>query len=921
MKSKLLLIGVDSADWEIIQTMADHGKLPAFAHLLKQGAAGPIASLRPQLSPILWTSIATGKRSEKHGIHGMVEASPDGTTVQPVTSSSRRTSALWNMVGEAGGRSIVLGWWPSHPAEEIAGVMVSNLFARATHPYGQPWPVVERSVHPSALTREFEEIRLHPQELLTEQMQEFIPRLLEIDQEKDHRPERLATSIAEAATLQGMATHLMATQEWDLAAVYFNFLDNVSHSFMRFAPPKVPWVSEADYDFYSGVIAKAYLMQDMFLAQLIHQAGPASTVCVVSDHGFASGTHRVGALPHEPAAIVREHRWHGVLCLKGPGIAQGESLKGATLLDVTPTLLHAAGLPVGDDMDGKVLLGAFADERRHPHAMHSVPTWDPAGDDGNEREPVAAPSPEMLKHLVQLGYVDPGQLQGADAIENAVNEWTYNRALGLVDAGRHEAAVRILQDLWPRQKETLRTGMLYFQSLRSLRRTDEAEVLLQEMIREKGRLSERAQVELENLRKDLPSDPLVMQKQLEEMPELAQRLAFLNARATWSFAGLAQLRGQIAADRGEHAEAVEKFREALDQGGASVDLEVSLGSSLLAMGNLLEAEAAYKRALALDKSHAAAHAGMAAVTLQGQRWLEAASFAMRAVELDFSRPEYHHYLGSAFAALGRWPRAVECWEAALNLGPRFTPARASLVRAYREVFKEPVKAEELEREGERLAASGELPESVLESTASLVPPEEIPASWSLENTVVIVSGLPRSGTSMAMQMLQAGGLPLLVDGKRVPDEGNPEGYWEYAPVMRLTQEKEWVPVARGNGLKVVSPQLRFLPILPSVRYVVIMMDRDLEQVSKSQENLLSIMGSKSGAQNMTKELALISDWSRRWLSIHSIPTLQLPHRLCVEDPSAAAQKIADFLKPIADLDASRMASVIKPSLHRIKTSA
>src|SRR6476660_367368 len=112
---KVLLIGWDAADWEMIDPLLQSGQMPALAHLLNCGVRGNLATIQPVLSPMLWTSIATGKRADKHGICGFTEPLPDGSGVRPITVLSRKTKAVWNMLTQTGRRSLVVGWWPSHP--------------------------------------------------------------------------------------------------------------------------------------------------------------------------------------------------------------------------------------------------------------------------------------------------------------------------------------------------------------------------------------------------------------------------------------------------------------------------------------------------------------------------------------------------------------------------------------------------------------------------------------------------------------------------------------------------------------------------------------------------------------------------------------------------------------------------------------
>ena len=150
-KKKVLFIGWDAADWKAIHPLMDAGQMPHLQNLVERGAMGRCATLHPPLSPMLWTSIATGKRPFKHGIHGFSEPTPDGRGVRPITNLSRTTKTVWNILNQNDYRSIVIGWWPSHPAEPINGVMVSDHYHKAHRPIDQGWPMLPNTVHPPEL--------------------------------------------------------------------------------------------------------------------------------------------------------------------------------------------------------------------------------------------------------------------------------------------------------------------------------------------------------------------------------------------------------------------------------------------------------------------------------------------------------------------------------------------------------------------------------------------------------------------------------------------------------------------------------------------------------------------------------------------------------------------------------------------------
>src|SRR5260370_15124955 len=112
---RVMVIGWDAADWKVIEPLLSSGQMPNLARLMSKGVHGNLATIYPPLSPMLWTSIATGKRAYKHGIHGFSEPLPDASGVRPVTLLSRKTKPVSHILNATGRLALVGGWWPSHP--------------------------------------------------------------------------------------------------------------------------------------------------------------------------------------------------------------------------------------------------------------------------------------------------------------------------------------------------------------------------------------------------------------------------------------------------------------------------------------------------------------------------------------------------------------------------------------------------------------------------------------------------------------------------------------------------------------------------------------------------------------------------------------------------------------------------------------
>ncbi len=226
IKRKVLLVGWDAADWKVIHPLLDAGKLPNLEKFLEQGTMGNIATLQPCLSPMLWSSIATGKRPYKHGIHGFSEPDPASGSIRPVTNLSRKTKAIWNILNQEGKHTITVGWWPSNPAEPLSkGVMVSNDYQTA-HGAAENWGMRPGTVHPERLTETLKKLRFHPSELEQEDLLPFMPGLQGLSQDEldkaaaDPRVQSLMKIVADCTSIHSAATALMQNEPWDLMCVY-----------------------------------------------------------------------------------------------------------------------------------------------------------------------------------------------------------------------------------------------------------------------------------------------------------------------------------------------------------------------------------------------------------------------------------------------------------------------------------------------------------------------------------------------------------------------------------------------------------------------------------------------------------------------------------------------------------------------------
>jgi hypothetical protein len=180
--------------------------------------------------------------------------------------------------------------------------------------------------------------------------------------------------------------------------------------------------------------------------------------------------------------------------------------------------------------------------------------------------------------------------------------------------------------------------------------------------------------------------------------------------------------------------------------------------------------------------------------------------------------------------------------------------------------------------------------------------------------IIIVSGLPRSGTSLMMQMLDSGGVGVVTDGVRGADTDNPRGYHEFERVKRIKQDASWLPSARGKAIKMISQLLYDLP--PSESYRILFMDRDLDEVLRSQEKMLERLGRPAAPrEQIASACALHLERLHDWLRLQSnMAVLRVSYNELVGDPRPQAERVSQFLGGAVDVEG--MIRAVDPELYR-----
>ncbi len=979
---RVLVIGWDAADWKIISPLMDSGKMPNIRRLVENGVMGNIATLHPVLSPMLWTSIATGKRPFKHGIYGFYEPTPDGLSVQPITNLTRTTKAVWNILNQNDKRCHVVGWWPSHPAEPINGVMVSDFFHKNSVKSGLPELAPPGAVHPESMLAELSELRFDLRELSGGDLINFIPNMNEVDQSRDPRLASCAKIVAECTTIQAVATEIMETADWDFMAVYFDAIDHFSHGFMKYHPPRREFIPEADYELYKHVVTSGYIYHDMMLGRMLELAGDDATVILLSDHGFHPDHLRPKFVPMEPAGPAIEHRDFGIFVAAGPGINKDKLVFGTSLLDITPTILHLFDLPIGDDMDGRVITEAFID----PPVITSIASWDEVvGNDGchakdKQLDPVEAQ--ETLKQLVELGYIAELKGDQKENIRAANRELNFNLARAYMDASQYGDALPILTKLYAEYPKEYRIGIQLAMCYKSMNRVDDLERLVERVAAQRVRdanaarkkLLDYQQIAIERSKErkttetsgNAASDATVDfdQADVQEMkndenvrnmgeisklfsPEEIKDIALNRSIAILQNYFLDFLKAFVLISKGKAKEAIVFLERAIAVEPTRPSLHIQIGEAYLKLRAWDLAYYAFEKALGLDENNPHVLLGIAKCHI-GRRENElAARRALDCVSKTYFYPVAHYTLGVALSRMGRFDNAIDAFKMAVNQNPNFSQAYRWLAFIFKSKLKDQQTAGKyfrLAREAQKAQDSQRAERAILPTLEETEPTESLPVvspstkmlptlrtapakkvikppeSMDPLESIVVVTGLPRSGTSVMMQMLAQAGLEIMTDGQRVADEDNPRGYLEYEKVKTLLEDNTWVVDAKGKVIKVVAQLLDSLPA--EIDYKVIYMQRDIEEIIQSQRKMLD-RNQQSGGDIAEDRLKSIFEYqmasTARLINNRGIPAIRVPYRTVLAKPVQISARIKKFLA-IEQLDVEKMAAAVDPSLYRNRLS-
>jgi len=694
-RKKLLVVGLDAADWEIIDPLIAQGKLPHLASLVKGGIRAPLRSYDPMISPLIWTTMVTGVGPDVHGIADFLVAEGSDGRLIPITSRFRRVKALWNILTDAKIPSGFVGWWASFPAEPVDGYLVTDLmgFSLLT-PGAETGTSLPGVTYPSSYYAEIHPKLILPDAIGIDEVRRFVKATpAEYQASLAYKPPApvpgaaptaqdpvwlVRRTLAVTRNYETIALDLLH-RDLDVVGVYFEGIDMMGHRFQHCLPPRMRLCPDAEYEKEQGAVTAFYERQDEVLGRLV-AAAPGRVVAVVSDHGFRNGADRPpDYAPYTTGQPVEWHREYGVLVLSGPGIRAGGRLAGASVYDVAPTLLYLSGLPQGEDMPGRVLSDALDPRDLAAHPPRRIASFEDVGaarslGEGAPLSPQA--QQEMVESLQALGYVGPlpgptagaartktgsgsggtGASAGAGTAPSSGESTrvTYHRNLATfyMKSGRFPEAEAELTEANRIEPLPKTYGML--SEIRAGRGDfDGAVAVLEEGLDRFREMDEESVLWMIDLRLK------------QGRPELAaQALDRYRARLTRP-ALVATCEGKLAAARGDDDRAIGSFLDALRREPALVPAAVAAAPLLDARGRLAELEPDLRRALASERRIDEYQNLLGVILLQKGRPAEALTSIGEALDVDPSNPRFLENFAAAALAAHRPETALTRYQAGI----------------------------------------------------------------------------------------------------------------------------------------------------------------------------------------------------------------------------------------------------------------
>ena len=680
----LVIIGLDGADWNIIDPLVKAGKMPHLAELVSRGARCRLLTISPTLSPVIWTSIATGVKPERHGIVDFTAINRETGEAIPVTSNLRRMPALWNRLSDAGITVGFTGWWASFPAERVKGYLVSDRIAYQL--FGMKMDSSpEGKVFPQDAYKDIAPLILAPENVPDSLLARFFddPSVLRTsDPEELELIKQFRTIVASSETYRRISAKLTGKYEPQVESVYFEGTDTVAHLFMRFRPPQMAGVTETGVRRFGGVIDRYYEYADELVGEIVARHSAKTDYVLCSDHGFRTDKDRPASTDSriDRGRAADWHRKYGIFVVSGPGARQGAEIREATVFDVAPTVLALAGVPIPTNLDGRVLSDSIAEDFLRKHPLKSS---EPAeGGEGGAAPPAVAGEGSPA-HPSSTPPPSAPSTGGAAPVSTAEDEEIRQKLISLGYLTQESNNAHNNRGILDLSKGDYDKAILEFQAAMSANPDFSAGLVnIARCYWFKGD-NAKAIDYLDRATKLTPN--------LKEVPLLLGNIALKAgdlATAEKHFLRALQLEpndtdilnclGLVYERRKEFDLAEARYRAAVDVDPDFAEGFNNLGNVAKRKGEAAAAENWYRKAIAADPFFMGAYANLALLYQEKGDLDRAADLYKQALEKDNANPDLHNNLGSLLFRRGDLPGAEASFRKAISLDKKFAEGYNSL---------------------------------------------------------------------------------------------------------------------------------------------------------------------------------------------------------------------------------------------------
>lgn len=604
---RVLLIGWDSATWDLLHPLLDAGELPHLQGLIDRGAMGTLRTPGPMSAPIVANSIATGHFADKHGVLGPQEVLPNGSAAT-TSCQSRQVKAFWDILGQNQQSSLLINFPNTDPIELIDGVAVGPSFFDIDKP-GEPQL---NSVAPDELFESLSELSIELKEIDRETMAAFVPQYAELPPEDDRLID-IGLAIAQTLSVHAVTTLLMEQEEWNLTSVNYPLIDVLGRNFLQYHAPDNTSPDSWEAELFQDVMPAAARVCDMLVGRLIELAGDDAGVILYSPKGLLQPSLPTPQQPQSQGQTTApSYRGEGIIVVQTPGVPGDMSLHQVQHTDICPTILELSGLAASRDMAGHPVSDTWTAPAER---MKRIASWETEG----PKRPASGPTAETMQRAQTMSF----QATFADKVLRRIEEnnlWHLARIKNA--AGKPADAVSLMMRLYNANPLQVERGTRV-------------------------------------------AETLYLSGYIPEALELAGFLsqAFPETAMGKSMAGFIQM------NRGNTAAALQLFEQAAIDNPPYPRLFYYMGHAYLSVERREEAVAAFERSLELDPDSFRCYLDLSEAFLRLGRFEEAGEAALSALSCDFSQAIAHVALGRALVQIGDTDRAREAYQTAASLDP------------------------------------------------------------------------------------------------------------------------------------------------------------------------------------------------------------------------------------------------------------